>query len=131
MTTPKPTAGPWLCKRGASQTVYPGTTIAEVGPTSTDVGRWWIFSDADEHGDAEADARLLASAWDAAETIKRLEAEVQMLKLEQTNSAEAWAALSDHASALRAENEDLRRGECICTRCGLRQPGERAGQVPF
>lgn len=131
MTTLRPTPGPWLCKRGASQTVYPGTTVAEVGPTSTDVGRWWIFSDADEHGDAEADALLIAGAWAAAETIKRLEAEVQMLKLEQVNSAEAWEALSDHAATLRAEVEALRRGEFICQRCGLRKDAEQSARAPF
>lgn len=59
---PAHTPGPWLCKYGAGQTVYPGTTVAEVGPTSSNVGRWWIFSDADEHGDQEADALLIAGA---------------------------------------------------------------------
>lgn len=38
---------------------------------------------------------------------------------------------AEQLSALADEVEKLRRGECICTRCGLRQPGEAAGPVPF
>ena len=91
--------------------------------------------------------------WDlAAAELRRLAGEVQRLQFEQQNSHEAWEALSSHAQTLRAEAEryarnrdmwkaqcerqaaeleKLRRGEFICGKCGLRQPGESAGPVPF
>lgn len=61
----------------------------------------------------------------------RLMTEIEKLRAEMQNAHEAWEALSAHAEKLRAENEALRRGEFICGKCGLRQPGESAGPVPF
>lgn len=57
----KYTSGPWRTKRGMDQMCDSGATVASIvdapnGP------RWWIFSDAENHGDAEADARLIAAA---------------------------------------------------------------------
>ena len=51
----KHTAGPWRATLGNSQMSDPGTTIYHRG-------QWGVYSDADSHGDPEADARLIAAA---------------------------------------------------------------------
>jgi len=49
------TSGPWRATPGNSQMSDPGTTIYHRG-------QWGVYSDADAHGDHEADARLIAAA---------------------------------------------------------------------
>lgn len=61
MSTAKHTGGNWQCKKGVGQMVHGGTTVAEIGCTDTQAS-WWIFTDADQHGDPEADACLIAAA---------------------------------------------------------------------
>jgi hypothetical protein len=51
----KHTLGPWRSVKGNSQMCDDGTTIYHRG----NIG---VYSDAEEHGDAEADARLIAAA---------------------------------------------------------------------
>lgn len=52
------TPGPWRTKRSLTQMCDDGTTVASLGGEIP----WWIFSDADTHGDREADARLVSAA---------------------------------------------------------------------
>lgn len=61
----KHTAGPWRATLGNSQMSDPGTTIYHRG-------QWGVYSDADSHGDAEADARLIAAAPDLLEACLKL-----------------------------------------------------------
>ncbi len=53
----KHTAGPWRATLGNSQMSDPGSTIYHRG-------QWGVYSDADSHGNPEADARLIAAAPD-------------------------------------------------------------------
>ena len=57
------TEGPWEARRGLTQMCDPvNTTVATVGPAGKDGVRWWVFSPADDHGDPEATAKLVAAA---------------------------------------------------------------------
>lgn len=58
-------------------------------------------------------------------------AEIEELKTLLFARAVTIRALEDERDRIRAEVEALRRGECICKSCGLRQPGEPTGPVPF
>lgn len=62
-TRPAHTPGPWRATAGMSQMCDFGTTLARGRPTG-DQSFWWIFSDADGHGDPDADAALIAAAPD-------------------------------------------------------------------
>ena len=62
----KHTPGPWRATMGTSQMSDPGTTIYHQG-------RWGVYSDADSHGDQEADARLIAAAPELLEALKHCE----------------------------------------------------------
>jgi len=57
--------------------------------------------------------------------------EIAEMKREFANRGGMLELVKQRRDELEAEVEKLRRGECICTRCGLRQPGEDAGPVPF
>lgn len=59
----KHTPGPWHTKAGLTQMCDDdATTVARGRPHGNDGAFWWIFSPAETHGDAEADARLIAAA---------------------------------------------------------------------
>ena len=61
----KHTSGPWRATPGNSQMSDPGTTVYHCG-------QWGVYSDASHHGDAEADARLIAAAPDLLEACLKL-----------------------------------------------------------
>lgn len=67
-----PTPGPWYAKSGQSQMCSEDTTVAMIGLRPNQTTYWWIFSDADEHGDAEPDARLMAAAPDLLHALRAL-----------------------------------------------------------
>jgi hypothetical protein len=72
----------------------------------------------------------MATTTDALARAKRLRE--TLINVNTRSEAVEWMAdASQTLCDLVAENEALRRGECICKRCGLRQPGESAGPVPF
>lgn len=67
----KHTPGPWHAKAGVTQMCdSDSTTVARGRPHGSEGAFWWIFSPYD-HGDAEADARLLAAAPDLLEALQR------------------------------------------------------------
>ncbi len=62
MSAPKFTPGPWYAKSGDSQMCSEDTTVARLGQRASDATHWWIFSPANDHGDSDADADLIAAA---------------------------------------------------------------------
>ena len=65
----KHTPGPWRATLGRSQMSDPGTTIYHLG-------QWGVYSDADSHGDPEADARLIAAAPELLAAVEQTYAEL-------------------------------------------------------
>ena len=71
MSAHKHTPAPWVLAFGERQTCHPGTTVAQVAPKfGAGPGGYWIFSNAETHGDQEADARLIAAAPELLEALK-------------------------------------------------------------
>lgn len=68
MSNTKHTKGPWRAKRGVGQMIDMGTTVAELSRGIGQEAAWWIFSDAEEHGDHAADAALVSAAPELLET---------------------------------------------------------------
>ena len=58
------TPGPWYYKPSLTQMASPDTTVAMIGSRHPRHPPSWIFSKADEHGDHDADSRLIAAAPD-------------------------------------------------------------------
>jgi hypothetical protein len=58
------TPGPWEHRTGMNQMISDKTTVASLGIRTKEEGAMqdFIFSDAEEHGDQEADAKLIAAA---------------------------------------------------------------------
>lgn len=130
-TAPKHTPGPWRVTRGNSQMSDKGTTIWHRECAG-------VYSDAYTHGDADADALLIAAAPDLLEAIQavlQIDANGVSLKdrLKSWNAGrpaleKAEAAISkatgeeandDQAKLFRAPKR-LRQGQTMdkCTRCG-------------
>lgn len=55
----KYTSGNWYAKEGIDQMVDEGTTVVQLKRNGK---KLFVFSDADTHGDIEADAKLIAAA---------------------------------------------------------------------
>lgn len=64
MSAPKFTSGKWTAAAGVNQMVSGDTTVWAAPHANADGSRWFVFADADEHGDSEATARLIAAAPD-------------------------------------------------------------------
>jgi hypothetical protein len=90
------TPGPWHARRGVSQMCDPdATTVANVGPVDADGARWWIFSPAEDHGDSEATARLVASAPAMQQALAKL-----VECIHETRGPAAHEALTEARAAL-------------------------------
>ncbi len=75
MSAPKFTEGPWHTRSGATQMCSDDTTVCRIGPRASSPDRsWWIFSPANDHGDDEADAKLVAAAPDLYQAAELAEA---------------------------------------------------------
>lgn len=72
MSAPKFTPGPWYAKAGVSQMVSDDTTIWSAPKPNADLSRWFVFADADDHGDSEATARLISAAPELYEALTEL-----------------------------------------------------------
>lgn len=62
---------------------------------------------------------------------KAIEASVNRFQETIFSQQRVIAEMRTERDKLRVELDSMRRGECICKSCGLRQPGEAAGPVPF
>ena len=68
------TPGPWRVTPGITQMSDMGTTVCHLGAIG-------IYSDAEEHGDRSADARLIASAPDLLDALRRLSDQCERMRL--------------------------------------------------
>ena len=67
----KHTPGPWTAEFGIDQMVSMDTTVCSI-PAAGTRGGWFIFSPADDNGEAEANARLIAAAPDLLEALRAI-----------------------------------------------------------
>lgn len=97
----KHTPGPWHAKAGLTQMCDPdATTVARCSPHGNEGAFWWIFSPAETHGDAEADARLISAAPELLEAL--VAAEGALNKIRVCCMHTAWDATGPAVIGARA-----------------------------
>lgn len=122
----KHTLGPWHTKAGLTQMCDDdATTVARGRPHGNDGAFWWIFSPAETHGDAEADARLIAEAPELLESLTDLMSSRSLLEEAALRPFQAhqW---SERDCLLRDLREQLTRAEERAGAAIARAKGEPA-----